>query len=76
MRGSKIIHTGQRSVTVCYNFIFVPFSSVMVGKIHVLDNQDGADIGYGAKAEEVLGQVKGRYNLKLCNCSFNVYMLV
>lgn len=23
--------------------------------------QDGAEIGYGAKAQEVLGQVRGRY---------------
>ena len=33
--------------------------------------QDGAETGYGAKAQEVLGQVKGRYfSLTLFSLSF------
>lgn len=66
MRGLKTIRIGQRFVNAVFVFLnllilylqylnhyIIPASKILV--------QDGAEIGYGAKAQEVLGQVRGRY---------------
>lgn len=66
----KIILIGQRydqilvfpllcSLSICW--VFIIYHSTNFSTLHVRLLQDGADIGYGAKAQEVLGQVKGRY---------------
>lgn len=72
MRGLKIIHTGQRfdkffmfaflilSILQSFNICFLNECGIFTPKVSL---QDGADSGYGAKAQEVLGQVRGRYIL-------------
>lgn len=65
MTGLRIILTGQRCVDRLFcTFTFPLFSScfMLLIDFHTTHSmQDGAETGYGAKAEEVLGQVRGRY---------------
>ena len=68
-RDFKIILTGPRYsfVYLLSYFSFIKIRSVssrpIIQLISLADiiRQDGADNGYGAKAQEILGQVRGRY---------------